>query len=35
MENTDYTLGLEFSFIKLLMGIREGHIVWEEDIIIP
>lgn len=27
MENTDYTLGLEFSFIKLLMGIREGHIV--------
>ena len=27
MENTDYTLGLEESFKKLILGIKEGHIV--------
>lgn len=27
MENTDYTLGLESGFKKLLKGIKEGHIV--------
>ena len=27
MENTDYTLGLEATFKKLLLGIKEGHIV--------
>lgn len=27
MENTDYTLGLEASFKKLLLGIKEGHLV--------
>lgn len=27
MENTDYTLGLEETFKKLLLGIKEGHIV--------
>lgn len=27
MENTDYTLGLEETFGKLLLGIKEGHIV--------
>ena len=27
MENTEYTLGLDFNFLKLLLGIKEGHIV--------
>ena len=27
MENTDYTLGLEATFKKLLLGIKEGHII--------
>lgn len=27
MENTDYTLGLEAGFKKLLLGIKEGHII--------
>ena len=27
MENTDYTLGLDAAFIKLLLGIKEGHII--------
>lgn len=27
MENTDYTLGLEANFKKLLLGIKEGHLV--------
>ena len=27
MENTDYTLGLDATFKKLLLGIKEGHIV--------
>lgn len=27
MENTDYTLGLEAGFRKLLLGIKEGHII--------
>lgn len=27
MENTDYTLGFEASFKKLLLGIKEGHII--------
>ena len=27
MENTDYTLSLDFNFKKLIQGIKEGHIV--------
>lgn len=27
MENTDYTLGLEAGFIKIIQGIQEGHII--------
>lgn len=26
MENTEYTLGLEYQFLKLIQGIKEGHI---------
>lgn len=27
MENTDFTLGLEDSFVKLILGVKEGHLI--------